>query len=191
MSKIIPLLYRTQILTKDIKHGLLESGQKFTLAKFKKKRSEPTPGSDDSKSKIVDTIDIPEIEKSEPVSDASNDPSKDPQINEIGKSEKDKKLAKLFWIRIALAFIAGAAATILFEGIEDNEERRWISIGFMIGIFFGTILFAKAMNMQLPSSDRKKIVTQGIGSYIFLYLFSWIVTYTLTHLGDTPMGINL
>ena len=28
--------------------------------------------------------------------------------------------------------------------------------------------------MQLPSSDRKKIVTQGIGSYVFMYLFMWI-----------------
>jgi len=160
------------------------------LAKFKKKRSEPTPESNDSKSKIVDTIDIPETEKSEPISDNSKDPSNDPPINEIAKSEKDKKLSKLFWMRIALAIIAGAAATILFEGIE-GEERRWVSIGFMIGIFFGTIIFAKAMNMQLPSSDRKKIVTQGIGSYVFLYLFTWIVSYTLTHLGDISTGINL
>ena len=45
--------------------------------------------------------------------------------------------------------------------------------------------------MQLPPSDRKKLVTQGIGSYVFLYLFSWIVSYTLTHLGDSPIGINL
>jgi hypothetical protein len=47
------------------------------------------------------------------------------------------------------------------------------------------------MNMQLPPSDRKKIVTQGIGSYVFLYLFTWIATYTLTHLGDAATGINL
>jgi len=65
------------------------------------------------------------------------------------------------------------------------------SIGFMIILFFASIIVAKAMNMQLPSSDRKKIVTQGIGSYVFLYLFSWIVSYTLTHLGDTATGINL
>ena len=52
-------------------------------------------------------------------------------------------------------------------------------------------LVAKGMKMQLPSSDRKKIVTQGIGSYVFLYLFTWIVSYTLTHLGDASTGINL
>jgi len=160
------------------------------LAKFKKKKSEPTPGSEDSKSKIVDTIDTPEIEKSEPISDASKEPTADPPISEVEKSDKDKKLATLFWMRIALAIIAGAAATFVFEGIE-GEERRWASIGFMIILFFATIIVAKGMKMQLPSSDRKKIVTQGIGSYVFLYLFTWIVSYTLTHLGDTSTGINL
>jgi hypothetical protein len=160
------------------------------LAKFKKKKSEPTPGSEDSKSKIVDTIDTPEIEKSEPISDASKEPTTDPPISVAEKSDKDKKLAKLFWMRIALGIIAGAAATFVFEGIE-GEERRWASIGFMIMLFFASIIVAKGMKMQLPSSDRKKIVTQGIGSYVFLYLFTWIVSYTLTHLGDIPTGINL
>ena len=160
------------------------------MAKFKKKKSEPTPGSEDSKSKIVDTIDTPEIEKPESISDASKEPTKDPSISETEKSDKDKKLAKLFWMRIALGIIAGAAATFVFEGIE-GEERRWASIGFMIMLFFATIIVAKGMKMQLPSSDRKKIVTQGIGSYVFLYLFTWIVSYTLTHLGDASTGINL
>ena len=152
------------------------------MAKFKKKKSAPTPGSDDSKPKIVDEIDAPEIEKSEPTVNNSKEPSKDPPISDAAKSEKDKKLAKLFWMRIALGVIAGIATTFIFEGIE-GEERRWASIAFMIIIFFGSIIVAKGMKMQLPSSDRKKIVTQGIGSYVFLYLFTWIVSYlSLIHI---------
>ena len=93
-------------------------------------------------------------------------------------------------MRVALAIIAGTAATFLFEDIE-GEDRRWASIAFMIIVFFGTIIVAKGMKMQLPSSDRKKIVTQAIGSYVFIYLFSWIVSYTLTHLGSVTSGINI
>ena len=93
-------------------------------------------------------------------------------------------------MRVALAIIAGTSATFIFEDIE-GEDRRWASIGFMIGIFFATVIIAKGMKMQLPSSDRKKVVTQAIGSYVFLYLFSWIVSYTLTHLGSTSSGINI
>jgi hypothetical protein len=159
------------------------------LAKFKKKKSEPTIDPNESKNESVENIpvDIPETEKSEPVPDT---PSGEPPVSIAEKSEKDKKLNKLFWMRVALAIIAGTAATFIFEDIE-GEDRRWASIGFMIAIFFGTVIIAKGMKMQLPSSDRKKVVTQAIGSYVFLYLFSWIVSYTLTHLSSTTSGINI
>ncbi|ABX11956.1 hypothetical protein [Nitrosopumilus maritimus] len=158
------------------------------MAKFKKKKSKPTPEPEDSKKETPqeEPVDIPEIEKSEP----APEPSKEPQMSEAEKSDKDRKLNKLFWMRVALAVIAGTAATFIFEDIE-GEDRRWASIGFMIIVFFATIIVAKGMKMQLPSSDRKKIVTQAIGSYVFLYLFTWIVTYTLVHSGNISTGINI
>ena len=158
------------------------------MAKFKKKKSEPTPDTNDSKIESIDdqSPDIPEIETSEPT---PTDP-KIPPVSEAEKSEKDRKLNKLFWMRIVLAVIAGTSATFIFDGIE-GEERRWASIGFMIIVFFASIIVAKGMKMQLPSSDRKKLVTQAIGSYIFLYLFTWIVTYTLVNSGSVSSGINL
>ncbi len=132
----------------------------------------------------------PGTEKTESVPEAPTGNNPPPPVDIAEKSEKDKKLNKLFWMRVVLAVIAGVASTFLFEGIE-GEERRWASIAFMIIIFFATVIIAKEMRMQLPSSDRKKIVTQAIGSYVFLYLFSWIVSYTLTHMGDASGGINL
>ena len=159
------------------------------MARFKKKKSQPTPGPEKSKKESVkdEPVDVPETEKTEPVPET---PSADPPVSEAEKSEKDRKLNKLFWMRVALAVIAGTAATFIFEDIE-GEDRRWASIAFMIVIFFGTIIVAKGMKMQLPSSDRKKIVTQAIGSYIFLYLFTWIVTYTLVNAGSASSGINI
>jgi hypothetical protein len=158
------------------------------LAKHKKKTSEPTPKPDDSKKEPIESQieETPETESS----DSPSIPPTEPTTNIAENSEKDRKLNKLFWLRVSLAIIAGTAATFIFEDIE-GEERRWSSIGFMIIIFAGTIVIAKGMKMQLPSSDRKKIVTQGIGSYIFLYLFTWIVTYTLAHAGSASNGINL
>ena len=129
---------------------------------------------------------IPETENTE----TPQIPSGDPPVSQVEKSEKDRKLNKLFWLRVALAVIAGISATFIFDDIE-GEERRWLSIGLMIIVFFATIIIAKGMKMQLPSSDRKKIVTQAIGSYVFLYLFSWIVSYTLVHSGNISNGINL
>jgi hypothetical protein len=152
------------------------------LAKFKKKKSEPTPDPEDSKKESIkeENNEIPETESSSSESE--------PIVSQTGKSEKDKKLDKLFYLRVGFAVIAGTLATFLFENIQ-GEERRWASIVFMIIVFIVTIFIAKSMNMQLPSSDRKKIITQGIGSYIFLYLFVWILTYTIVHAGTVSTGI--
>lgn len=149
------------------------------MAKFKKKKSEPTPDPIDSKKESIkeENNEIPETES-----------SSEPIVNQTGKSEKDKKLDKLFYMRVGFAVIAGTLATFLFENIQ-GEERRWASIVFMIIVFIITVFIAKSMNMQLPSSDRKKIITQGIGSYIFLYLFVWILTYTIVHAGTISTGI--
>ena len=157
------------------------------MAKFKKKKSKPTEEPEAPKKESVkeEPTDIPKIEKSEPVPET---PSGDPPISEAERSERDKKLSELFWMRVALAIIAGTAATFVFEDIE-GEDRRWASIALMIGVFMGSIVVAKGMKMQLPSSDRKKVVTQGIGSYVFMYLFIWILTYTLVHAGSVSSGI--
>ena len=159
------------------------------MAKFKKKKSEPTIDPNASKKESLEDIpsDVPETEKSEPIPET---PSTNPSESIAEKSEKDRKLNKLFWLRVSLAIIAGSATTFIFDDIE-GEDRRWASIGFMIIIFFATIIIAKGMKMQLPSSDRKKIVTQAIGSYVFLYLFSWIVTYTLVNVENISSGINI
>ena len=152
------------------------------MAKFKKKKSEPTPDPEDSKKESIkeENNEIPETE--------SSSSETEPIVSQTGKSEKDKKLDKLFYLRVGFAVIAGTLATFLFEDIQ-GEERRWASIVFMIIVFIVTIFIAKSMNMQLPSSDRKKIITQGIGSYIFLYLFVWILTYTIVHAGTISTGI--
>lgn len=147
------------------------------MAKHKKKKSDPTPDPENSNKKenVEEKQDTPPTEKEES--------SKDDTRTEEEKSETKRKLDKLFWLRIGLAVLAGTAATFLFDSIE-GEDRRWTSIGFMIIIFIISIGIAKSMNLKLPKSDRKKIVTQALGSYIFLYLFMWIVSYTLVNVNN-------
>ena len=93
-----------------------------------------------------------------------------------------KRTDKLFWMRFAFALIGGAAAEFLFDGIADSEEKRWSSIIFMIVLFVVTCFIAKGMKISFQKSDRKKLVTTGIGSYVFLYLFAWIMTHTMLNL---------
>ena len=156
------------------------------MAKHKKKKSPPTPDPEDSKKKEnveEEKQDIPPTEKVD--APKKDDPPKtDDTRTEEQKDETTRKLDKLYWFRIALAVIGGTAATFMFDSIE-GEERRWASIGFMIIIFIASIVMAKSMNLKLPKSDRKKIVTQALGSYVFLYLFTWILSYTLINANNS------
>ena len=72
------------------------------MAKFKKKKSPPTSEPDDSKKESTDKKeDIPETE---PVESNTSDVSpSEPVVNQEEKSEKDKKLNKLFWLRVGFA----------------------------------------------------------------------------------------
>ena len=102
-------------------------------------------------------------------------------INENTPTKKLEK--KLFWFRVVLAGIGGIIATFAFEDIS-GEERRWASIGFMIILFVASGIVAKTWGIPVPRSDRKKYATAGIGSYVFFYLFMWILSYTLVHAND-------
>lgn len=139
-----------------------------TVEETSKTEPEPEPKSE-SKTETKST-DISEIPPTQPV------------VSEEQQNITKKRTNMLFWLRIGFALIGGAIATFLFEGIEDSEEHRWTSIIFMIALFIITCFIAKGMKINFPKSDRKKLVTTGIGSFIFMYLFAWIMTYTLLNL---------
>ena len=128
----------------------------------------------------------PELESESKIESESTDTSEIPPpipvISEEQQNITKKRTNMLFWMRFAFAIIGGAIATFLFEEIDGNEERRWTSIIFMIVLFIITCFIAKGMKINFPKADRKKLVTTGIGSFIFLYLFAWIMTYTLLNL---------
>ena len=176
-----------------------------SLARFKKRKSKPTSssgsGRSDGRAEPPAKDDVTDGAEPEPPpaaarpassapADGDDKAPEPPPESEFQRSEKERKLNILFWMRVTLAVAAGTAATFVFVDIE-GEERRWASIAFMIILFIGTVFVAKGMKMQLPSSDRKKIVTQGLGSYVFLYLFVWIVSHTLANLDSVRNGINL
>ena len=128
----------------------------------------------------------PELESESKIETKSTDTSKipptHPAVSEEQQNITKKRTNMLFWMRFGFAIIGGAIATFLFEEIDGNEERRWSSIIFMIVLFIITCFIAKGMKINFPKADRKKLVTTGMGSFVFLYLFAWIMTYTLLNL---------
>ena len=136
---------------------------------------------DDGKISGKWTSEPPGVERTQPAKRDEISPTES-AVSEEQQSIIKKRTNVLFWMRFAFALIGGVAAEFLFDGIADSEEKRWSSIIFMIVLFVVTCFIAKGMKISFPRSDRKKLVTTGIGSYIFLYLFAWIMTHTMLNL---------
>ena len=163
------------------------------MAKFKKKKfsaEKPDPkdenddlpeieATEDEKKEIAEAIESTESTESE----SKPDPTEDP----IDKSATKKLTDRLFWLRIAVAIAGGVIATFAFEDIADVEEKRWTSIGFMIMLFIATAIIAKSWKIKI--ANRKKYVTTGIGSFVFMYLFIWIFSYTVVNAGTSQSMI--
>ena len=177
------------------------------MARFKKRKW----GSEKPKPKDVENKDAPPTESDAPPTESESEeivevdvgekidgesPKKESKPKEapkqIEESAEDKSATKkltdrLFWMRVAFSVIGGIVATFVFEDIEDVEEKRWTSIGFMIMLFIATAIIAKSWRIRIP--NRKKYITTGIGSFVFLYLFTWIVSHTIVNL-ETSSSIN-
>ena len=161
---------------------------KFKKKKFSAEKPDPKDENDDlpeieateeEKKEIAEAIESTESTESE----SKPDPTEDP----IDKSATKKLTDRLFWLRIAVAIAGGVIATFAFEDIADVEEKRWTSIGFMIMLFIATAIIAKSWRIKI--ANRKKYVTTGIGSFVFMYLFIWIFSYTVVNAGTSQSMI--
>ena len=162
---------------------------KFKKKKFKAEKPDPEEKKDD----------LPEIEADESVENTENESESEPAVetpteskpdpteDPIDKSATKKLTDRLFWLRIAVAIAGGVIATFAFEDIVDMEEKRWTSIGFMIMLFIATAIIAKSWRIKI--ANKKKYVTTGIGSFVFMYLFMWIFSYTVVNAGTSKSMI--
>ena len=175
------------------------------MARFKKRKW----GSEKPKPKDIEKKETPQTGSETPPTESESEPEeivevdvgekidgespkKESKPKEVEESAEDKSATKkltdrLFWMRVAFAVIGGIIATFAFEDIEDVEEKRWTSIGCMIMLFIATAIIAKSWKIRMP--NRKKYVTTGIGSFVFLYLFVWIVSHTIANLGTNSSVI--
>ena len=158
---------------------------KFKKKKFKSEKPDPEEKKDDLPEIEADeSVENTETEsESEPAVETPTESKPDPTEDPIDKSATKKLTDRLFWLRIAVSIAGGVIATFAFEDIVDMEEKRWTSIGFMIMLFIATAIIAKSWRIKI--ANKKKYVTTGIGSFVFMYLFMWIFSYTVVNAGTS------
>ena len=98
-------------------------------------------------------------------------------------------IGTLFWIRIGLGVLAGIISAFGGNAV-GADSRPYVGFGIMIIMFIISYGIAKTMRIPLPTSDRKKLITTGIGSYFFIFIFTWILVNTLMHPAVTGLPVK-
>jgi len=125
--------------------------------------------------------------KSDPNDPNVKEPTPDPPTNQTEAIKTKNSLDKLFWLRVTLGILAGTISAQIGNSLEI-ESRPFVGFGIMIFLFIVSYGVAKAMRIPLPPSDRKKLIMTGIGSYFFMFIFSWILVNTLMHPGAIDLN---
>jgi hypothetical protein len=102
------------------------------------------------------------------------------------------QLQILAWIRMGLGALSGLIAGLLpfnaNTGVSFNSNS-YADIYLAVFIYIGSYYLAKyGLQIHLPYKDRNKMITQGIGGFIMMFVFVWILysTYCFSVHGSCP-----
>jgi hypothetical protein len=99
----------------------------------------------------------------------------------------------IFWLRAGLGALGGTLAE-LFTGCKvliPPASSGPACVGgltpdYITGILIGMFLFIGSyyafnwtIGKKFPKDEQRKIYTTGIGSYVMLFVFSWVLLFTL------------
>lgn len=83
-------------------------------------------------------------------------------------------LDKLYYVRVVLGVATGVAA----EGIFGTDYFNGVTLGllsYLMTFYLAKLTFGK----NLPKEQVSKLYTTGVGTFAMMYLFFWILLFTL------------
>ncbi|MEM3666883.1 MAG: hypothetical protein QW222_07375 [Candidatus Bathyarchaeia archaeon] len=94
-----------------------------------------------------------------------------------------KTLQKIYWLRLALGFIAAIVSTgyVVATNVSPTEFRvtailNGLAIAIMIYLLSNYVIRRK---FTLEGKKMQKLQTTGIGIYFLTWIVFWILLYTL------------
>lgn len=102
-----------------------------------------------------------------------------PEPTQTDESKIKSGLDKVFWLRVGMGILAGIISAVI--GNPMQSHKGFLGLGVMIALFIVSIGIAKSMKIQILPTEKKKLITTGYGSYILMFIFSWILVTTITH----------
>jgi hypothetical protein len=111
-----------------------------------------------------------------------------PAIPPIDPSLQRQKLAFLAWLRVGFGALAGLIAGIagfvtpvsVAAGLATANQNAYYGFYVAIIVFLGTYYLAKYRILKgIAPKDKNRLITQGIGSFIIMFIFTWVLINTL------------
>jgi hypothetical protein len=88
-----------------------------------------------------------------------------------------KAIDKVFWIRAIMGIFTGLALSIMTLSIGFSGSDGFLFAFFMYILSYYIIRSNKSI--KIPPKESRKLITTGLGSFILLFLFTWILINTL------------
>jgi hypothetical protein len=85
---------------------------------------------------------------------------------------------KLYWFRLGLAALAGFVA----EELVGSDYVSGISIGiifYLVSYYLARLIWYRGLSRE----RQGKVYTTGIGGFVMIFLFTWILFFTLQTVG--------
>jgi hypothetical protein len=92
-----------------------------------------------------------------------------------------QKLSRLAWLRVGFGAVAGIAAGLagFVTLLPPANSNAYYGIYVGILVYIASYYYAKySLVRGINPKDRNKLFTQGIGSYVIMFIFSWIIFNT-------------
>jgi hypothetical protein len=88
-----------------------------------------------------------------------------------------KPLDKVFWVRASMGVISGAILGFVthFTGLSGTNGILFAMLMYILSYYIARF----TAGTEIPQKDTRKLVTSGLGSFILLFLFVWILITTL------------
>lgn len=100
-------------------------------------------------------------------------------------SRQRSRLALLAWLRVGLGGISGFLAGVLqFVTTTPDKVNSNAYYGIYVAIIVYIVSYYFARNFLVKGiapKDKNKLFTQGIGSFIMMFLFVWIIYNTYNY----------
>ncbi|MDA4111862.1 MAG: hypothetical protein OK439_04945 [Thaumarchaeota archaeon] len=119
-----------------------------------------------------------------------------PSVPPLDPSTQRQRLARLAWYRVGFGALAGFLASVLglvtptvaspdvITSLKNNiaNPNAYYGIYIAIIIFLASYYFAKYSVLKgIAPKDKNRLITQGIGTYIMMFIFTWILFNTFNY----------